>query len=127
MKKHTHFLVILLTISIATSCASTKSAKKNSPAGAWDYSIKDTPEGDFSGVMTITKTDDGYTGQLAASVGTYTFTSTKYFEEENKIVAEFEYSGMPVLLTGMIVGASMTGTVAAGSYEFPLTANKKTP
>ncbi len=127
MKKYTSFFLILLSIALFTSCASTKSAKKNSPEGEWDYSIKGTPDGDFTGVMTITKTDNGYTGQLATSMGTLPFTTTKYSKENNKIEAEFEYSGMPVLLTGIITGPTMTGSVATGSYEFPLNANKKNP
>lgn len=127
MKKFTNFFFILLSIALITSCAGTKSSKGNSPAGEWDYSIKGTPDGDFSGVMTITKTDNGYTGQLATSRGNLPFTATRYIKEDNKIEAEFDYSGMAVMLKGIINGASMTGTVATSGYEFPLTANKKNP
>jgi hypothetical protein len=127
MKKTTCFLFVLFSIALLMSCASTKSAKENSPAGEWDYSIKGTPDGDFTGVMTITKTDDGYTGNLATSMGTLPFTATRYLKENNKIEAEFEYSGMPVVLTGVITGPTMTGSVATGNYEFPLTATKKNP
>lgn len=127
MKKSVYSLLIIVAIAILSSCASTKSAKENSPAGDWDYSIKGTPQGDFSGVMTITKTESGFTGQLVSGQGTLPFTSTRYFKEENKVEAEFDYSGMPVVLTGMITGTTMTGTVATSGYEFELTANKKTP
>jgi hypothetical protein len=127
MKKSIYSLFVIFTVALLASCASTKSAKENSPAGDWDYSITGTPQGDFSGIMTITKTDAGYTGQLVSSQGTLPFSSTKYSKEENKVVAEFDYSGMPVLLTGMISGTTMTGTVATSGYEFPLSATKKTP
>ncbi len=127
MKKSIDPLLIICTIAILSSCASTKSVQENSPAGEWEYSIQGTPNGDFSGIMTITKTETGFSGQLASSAGILPFTSTKYFKEENKVEAEFDYSGMPVLLTGMITGTTMTGTVATSGYEFPLSATKKTP
>lgn len=127
MKKFIYSLFTISTIAFLTSCASTKSAKENSPAGEWEYSIKGTPEGDFTGIMTITKTETGYSGQLGTSQGTLPFSSTKYSKEGNKVEAEFEYSGMPVSLVGTIVGTSMTGTVSTSGYDFPLTANKKTP
>ena len=125
MKKSVYSLLIISVIVFLSSCASTKSAKENSPAGLWEYTIQGTPQGDFEGVMTITKTDDGYTGQLATDQGTLPFTSTQYSKEENKISAEFDYSGMPVSLTGVIVGSTMTGTVSTSGYDFPLSATKK--
>lgn len=125
MKKTIYALFIISAIAFLSSCASTKSAKGNSPAGLWDYTIQGTPQGDFAGVMTITKTDNGFTGQLATGEGTLPFTSTSYSKEENKLSAEFDYSGMPVSLTGVITGNTMTGTVSTSGYDFPLSATKK--
>jgi hypothetical protein len=124
MKKSIPFLIFII-FALLSSCASTKSAKENSPAGNWDYAIKGTPEGDFTGIMTITKTETGYTGQMTTSQGTLPFKSTKFISAENRLEAEFEYGGMGVFLIGIIAGTTMTGTVDTQGYEFPLTANKK--
>ena len=76
MKKISTSLFVIMAVAFLAACASTKSAKENSPAGEWEYSIQGTPEGDFSGIMTITKTENGYTGQLGTSQGTLPFPTT---------------------------------------------------
>lgn len=75
--------------------------------------------------MTISKTDDGYSGQLATSDGVLPFSRTLYIKDQNKIEAEFDYSGMAVSLVGNITGVTMTGSVTTSGYEFPLSATKK--
>ena len=127
MKTGNHLLFVAMILLLAVACAGTQSAKKNSPLGEWEYTIKGTPQGDFAGTMVITRSDKGYTGKLLSDQGEIPFLSTTYTREANKIEAEFDYTGMPVSLTGVIAGTSITGTVKTSGYEFPLTANKKNP
>ena len=117
--------VTLLSVSFIMSCASVKTAKVITPEGDWAYIIEGTPQGNFEGVMTISKSGDGFSGQLNSTEGTLPFNTLTYAKGENKVIATFDYSGMPVTLTGVFVENQMTGTVATSGYEFPLKATRK--
>ena len=124
MKKSILYLT-LLSVSFIMSCASVKTAKVVTPEGDWAYIIEGTPQGNFEGVMTISKSGDSFSGQLNSTQGTLPFNTLTYSKGENKVTATFDYSGMPVTLTGVFVENQMTGTVATSGYEFPLKATRK--
>lgn len=115
----------LLSVSFIMSCASVKTAKVITPEGDWAYTIEGTPQGNFEGVMTISKSGDGFSGQLNSTEGTLPFNTLSYSKEENKITATFNYADMPVTLTGVILENQMTGKVSTSGYEFPLKATRK--
>ena len=123
--KSAYPLSTLIFILLITSCASVKTSKVPSPEGDWTYKITGTPQGDYEGVMTFTKTGDAYSGQMVSSQGTIPFSSVAYSKEDKKITATFEYSGMPVTLTATMAESQMTGTVATSGYESPLAAARK--
>lgn len=56
--------VFMLTIGLFAGCAGSKKAAAPHPlAGMWDYSV-DTPEGTYTGVVTITEAEDGLIGSI---------------------------------------------------------------
>lgn len=119
-KIYTLALILLL-----SACATVKTAKIPGPEGEWDYSITGTPNGDYAGVMAITKNESSYTGSLNTSEGSTPLTNLSYKPEEKKLEAEFDYNGMTILLTGLVNGDVFDGTVSTGDYQFPMKGTRK--
>jgi hypothetical protein len=123
MKKVFYFV---LTVLLLSSCASTKSTSKvPSPEGNWDYSITETPEGDFKGVLTIAKIDDGYTAKMAINGGELSIEKYTYNETTMKMAGEFDYSGNLVLFDAIMVGDEINGSMSTGGMGFPFKATRK--
>lgn len=123
--KHNYTLSVFFVLALLASCATVKTSKAPVPDGDWAYKITGTPQGDYEGVLTLTKTGDTYGGQMTSSEGTIALSSVTYSKEEKKITATFDYSGMPVTLTAVMADNQLTGTVATSGYEFPLSATRK--
>ena len=124
-------LLIVVAAFIWIGCASTKTAttKTTAPeaaasyAGDWDYTVADTPNGDVSGVMVLTKTDAGYEGKMTSDMGELLLNNLKIVE--NKLTATFEVQGMELEVDGTFEGTSYTGTVGLDYNVFPMKATKK--
>jgi hypothetical protein len=122
--KNVHYFVFAALL--LSSCASTKSTSKvPSPEGNWDYSITGTPEGDFNGVLTIAKIDDGYTAKMAINGGELSIEKYTYNEATMKMAGEFDYSGNLVLFDAIMVGDEIKGSMSAGGMGFPFSATRK--
>jgi hypothetical protein len=111
---------------VLSSCASTKSTSTApSPAGNWDYSITDTPQGNFSGVLVIQQVNDGYTAKLTGDTGDAPIEKYVYDKTTMKMTGEFDYSGNLVLWDAIMVGDEITGTMSTGGMGFPFKATRK--
>lgn len=92
------------------------------PAGTWEYSVTDTPEGDFYGNMVIEKSGDEYTGYLFANDAKIEFNELTVGEHE--IEGTFYYQGNLLQLTGEISDESFTGQINADYESYPMKAYK---
>jgi hypothetical protein len=115
-------VVFLLVALVAYACASSKKVADVS-IGNWDYVIKNTPEGDLSGTMVISKDGDTYTGYLEASQGRIDLSDVVV--ENGNLNSNFDYMGYQVLLSGIFEGNAFAGKVSVDYNDFMMTATKK--
>lgn len=119
-------LYLMFAMVMLSSCATTKtSTLAVSPAGNWDYVITGTPEGDFSGVMTIIDENKIYTAKMTANgseINIYKFT---WDATTMKIGGEFNYSNYTVLLDAGMAAEEMIGTMSVEGMSFPFKATRK--
>ena len=122
MKMHTpNYIALLIALVFLAGCAASNVAK-NGPSGAWEYTVKNTPNGDVSGTMNIMQEGDGYTGNLTTSSGSIDLNNLTI--EEGKMSSSFNYQGTPLELTGDFSEDSFTGNVGAGGQSFPVEATR---
>ncbi|MEZ4773742.1 MAG: hypothetical protein R3D00_11215 [Bacteroidia bacterium] len=123
MQKYFSILVVvLMTIALYSGCKSTKSVSY-SAAGNWDFSVTNTPEGDYKGVMVLTQAEEGYTGYLEAA-GSKIELKNIVIDDENKLKASLYFSGNDLDIKGTFSGESFTGFVVAGYDNFPIVAER---
>ena len=115
-----HAIVVTLFL-LVTGCAASRVAK-NSPAGAWDYTVKNTPNGDVSGTMNIEQDGEEYTGSLATESGSIDLQNVTI--EDGKMSSTFNYQGTPLEMTGTFSEDAFTGSVGAGGQSFPVEATR---
>jgi hypothetical protein len=119
-------LIFVFVVLIIASCASTKTSKVViTPAGNWDYNISGTPEGDFSGVMSIVSQDNVYTAKMNSSGNELPIEKFTWDEATKKVGGELYYSGTSVLFDASLAGEEMIGTMSAGGMNFPFKATRK--
>lgn len=120
-------LLIIFAAFLIVSCATTKTAKvaEVTPAGAWDYKITGTPEGDFEGIMNIANTNDAYTAKLTAGGNELPLEKFTYNKDTKKVGGELYYSGTSVLFDAVLNGDEMVGDMSAGGMSFPFKATRK--
>ena len=112
-------LFTLIICSLISSCASV------GPAGQWNYTVTGTPQGDFTGEMTVTKNDKGYAAKMKNKEDEINFNSFTYDKKEKKTVGSFDFSGTSVEFNALLAKDQLKGTMNAGGMEFPFTATKK--
>lgn len=123
MKNRLYFLLAVLMLS---SCATTKTASVQiNPTGDWDYSITGTPEGNFSGIMTVSRYADAFTAKMTANGAELPLENFTYMEVTRKITGLLYYSGTPVSLDALLNGEEMTGSMSAEGMNFPFKATRK--
>ncbi len=119
-------LIFVFVVLIIASCASTKTSKiVITPAGNWDYIITGTPEGDFSGVMSITTQDKTFSAKMNASGSELTINNFTFDEATKKVAGDLDYSGTTVLFDALLNGEEMVGAMSAGGMNFPFKATRK--
>jgi len=103
-----------------TSCASV------SPVGNWDYKITGTPEGDYAGVMTVTKKDKKtLEAVMESTVGKLTFTKFTFNTKAKKSFGDFTYQGMSVVFDATVSEKEMNGNISVEGMSFPYKATRK--
>lgn len=93
--------------------------------GQWDYSITGTPQGDFSGVMTVEEVNQALTTKLSSNGSDLPIEKFVYDKATKKMSGEFDYSGTPVQMDAVMEGDQITGTMSAGGMAFPFKATRK--
>jgi hypothetical protein len=121
------FLSLLFTVACSTTRSSstgtesspTTSAPAPAPsyAGDWDITIKDTPAGTFTGVLSIAESADGLTGTLNTGGDSIDLSTVK--RTEDGVMVEFyspDYQmDIDIRLKGDPDAPSLTGTTL-GDY-----------
>ncbi len=115
-------LMCLMLFLVGTACKGTKTAAW-SAAGNWDFTVSDTPAGDVTGVMVITKSGDDYTGEFRTEEGTLELEDVKVVD--NKLTANLSYQGYSLNLEGMFNGDMMDGEVSMGYDSFSIKATRQ--
>lgn len=117
-------LMLALTLFLATGCASLKN--KYTPAGTWDYLVKDTPMGDAVGTMNIIPGDDGFTGKLVTdNFGEGEMENLTIVDNQLTASVYLSGPGITIDLKGLFEGETFTGSVNANGDEFAMTATRK--
>jgi len=119
-------LVFIIVLIVVSSCAGSKKAVY-SPAGAWEYMVIGTPNGDASGIMTLTKTEGGLEGTFdSPQYGKSNMGNLVFNAETKEMTCDFYLSGIDLLLKGTFEGDTFEGNIDAGQNgAFPMTANRK--
>ncbi len=126
MKKILLFMLVAGALVACSTTQKTLSAKKApTPEGQWEYSITDTPEGNFSGIMTVTKNGEGYSASLNANGNDLPFDSFNWDETARKATGELNYSGTPVQFQAAMNEEQMEGGLSAMGMVFPFKAMRK--
>ena len=94
MKRTTKILNAFVTILLLTmflSCATFKSFLEADTGytGDYEFLVRDTPDGDYTGTMTIKKGDNGYEGKLFTESTNYEILNLKI--ENNKMTGNFTF------------------------------------
>lgn len=119
---------ISLALLLFGACKSTKStastkAKTFPAAGMWDYEVTNTPDGDNSGVLTLTPSGDTYIGKINGDAGETELSDLKIVDK--KLTCTFEVQGYEAEIAGDFDGDNFTGKVMVAGYEFPMTMVRK--
>ena len=119
------YLACAMALFLAAGCASVKS--KYSPAGTWNYIVKDTPMGDAAGTMDITSGDNGFSGKLITSnFGEGNMENLTIVDNQLTASVYLAGAGISIDVKGLFEGETFTGTVNANGDEYPMTATRKT-
>lgn len=118
--------ISLFLLLLAVGCATTQT-KPDPLVGAWDYELHYLPQGEPLGVMTISKTEEGYAVNLKNS--TDTNNGNELIDvaiEANAITAgHFFAQGYKIDVTGTFEGNQFEGKIDAEGNTFRMTAIKQ--
>jgi len=117
------YLIIMVAGIIWAGCAGSKASKEAAYLGDWEYLVKDTPNGDVNGVMTISKEGEIFKGVLTSDMGEIALENLSIVED--KLSAQFDIQGMTLDMNGTFEGPQFTGTIGLDYNTFPMTATKK--
>lgn len=113
----------LLLLILVAACASSKLAIV--PVGTWDYSIKGTPNGDYSGDCIVTMAEGKYSVTIKTKDGDVNINNPQYDKAAKKLTGTFDYQGTTVFFESITNGDAMTGSLMAGGESFPFNATRK--
>lgn len=114
-------LVIIVCIGILSGCAASKSAF--SPTGSWNYTVKNTPNGDTKGIMTLTKEGDAYSGNFQTREHG-TFQMQNITMEGKTLTTSFSVRGATFRMNGLFDGDSFTGKISSEYGTFDMVADR---
>lgn len=95
------------------------------PVGSWNYSVMGTPQGDYAGIMTISKTDKGYAAKMAVLKNETVFNKFTYIKKSKKTEGDFDFSGVNILFSAQLNKDELKGKMSTSGLEFPFTAIRK--
>ena len=104
-------------------CAATKTTASKY-VGNWDYVVRNLPDGDVNGIMTISQEGDAFKGNIKSDDGSVSITMEDLKIEDNKLTSYFYFQGMKIDMSGEFDGADFSGAITVDYNEFPISAQK---
>ena len=95
------------------------------PVGTWQYSVTGTPQGDYAGIMTITKSATGYAAKMDGAGGTIVFSKFSYSKKDKKAEGDFDFSGNNINFSSQLNKDQLKGTMGTDGMAWPFTATRK--
>lgn len=117
------FSLILLSVLLWTGCAATKTTASKY-VGNWNYIVKNLPDGDVKGIMSINQSGDTFTGDIKSDDGNIAIKMEELKIEGGKLSSYFYFQGMKINMDGEFSGNEFNGKVSVDYNEFPMTAQK---
>jgi hypothetical protein len=94
--------------------------------GNWDYKITGTPQGDYAGVLTVSKNKNKtLDAVMKSNGGDLPFNQFQFDPKTKKSTGKFDYQGTPIVFNANVTETTMEGTVSAENMNFPFTATRK--
>ena len=123
-------LVCVLAAGLIAGCASSAKMAAPSPAGEWDYTILNTPQGDATGTMMIDAEGGAYSGEISSEMLNQVVSMTDVAFTDSTFVfkATFDAGGQLIDTASKMTlrGGTMKGMMeVAGFGEFEITAMRK--
>lgn len=112
-------LFYLCIASLISACATTSSTP-DPFIGVWDYELHYLPQGEPLGIMTISKTEDGYSVTMNDNI-----LKDVAFEGDALVSGNFTASGYYVDVKGSFEGNNFEGMIDAEGNTFRMTALKQ--
>jgi len=130
MKALSLALVVLMVagcVSPARNGAATSAvaSEVGTPVGNWDYEVLNTPQGNFSGVMSITSAAAGYAAKMSTPVGEVAINQFSWDGSGRKVAGVFSFTGFQVQFDASLAGREMTGYMSVDGMQFPFKATRK--
>lgn len=116
-------IMILAAGLLWAGCATTKTTASKY-VGNWDYVVRNLPDGDVNGIMTISQDGDAFKGNIKSDDGSVSITMEDFKIDENKLTSYFYFQGMKIDMSGEFDGAEFTGSIMVDYNEFPISAQK---
>ena len=120
----TNAFVAIYLLTMISSCATFKSFLEADAgyAGNYEFLVKDTPDGDYTGTLTIRKGDNGYEGKLFTEGTNYEILNLQI--ENNKMTGNFTFQYMDLSFEAKFTGENIAGFIFADGQGFELTGTK---
>jgi hypothetical protein len=115
MKK---IICVVLVAVLFTACAP-------GPIGVWKYSVTGTPQGDYSGNLTITKAPNGFAAKMDGTGSDVMFNKFSFNKKTKQADGDFDFSGLTIFLSAKINKDNMKGNMSTSGMEFPFAATRK--
>lgn len=114
-------VALILVSVLMASCASVSPV-----VGDWDYKITGTPQGDYSGVLVITKGDKKTLNAVMKSNGSdLPFNQFQFDSKTKKSSGNFYYQAMSISFNASVNSTTMDGSISVENMNFPFTAVRK--
>ena len=135
MRRNSFFvyaIVFLVAGGLAAGCASTAKMAAPTPAGEWDYTILNTPQGDATGTLMISSDAGAYGGDISSEMLNQVVSMTDVAFQDSTFMfkATFDAGGQLIDTSSRMTlnGDMMKGMMeVAGFGEFEITATRKPP
>jgi uncharacterized protein YceK len=114
-----NYFILFLSGLLLSGCASI------SPVGSWDYSVTGTPQGDYTGTMTVTKKNKEYGAVLNSQGSDLVFKKFSFDAKTKKTSGDFDFQSTPIYFDAEVKKNEMTGHMSTDDAQFPFKATRK--
>ncbi len=122
-KNALYSLMLLALLGGMASCAASRTTAYT-PAGEWNYTVRDTPYGNMQGTMIISGQKDSYEGTLRVEGESAPLDNLTI--EGDTLNSTSNFDGNSLTVTGVFEGDTFTGEVTAAGSRFPISASRIT-